>query len=54
MLALYGKPTSINVRKVLWLGAGRAVEMLATTVNRFGSAVETARIAVGGASGWGG
>ncbi|MBS1675630.1 MAG: Gfo/Idh/MocA family oxidoreductase [Actinobacteria bacterium] len=25
----------------LWLGGGRAVEMLATTVNRFGSAVET-------------
>ncbi|HEL2980817.1 TPA: glutathione S-transferase N-terminal domain-containing protein [Stenotrophomonas maltophilia] len=22
MIALYGKPTSINVRKVLWLGAG--------------------------------
>mgnify|MGYP002719239880 FL=1 len=22
MLALYGKPTSINVRKVLWLCAG--------------------------------
>lgn len=29
------------IDRALWLGAGRAVEMLATTVNRFGSAVET-------------
>lgn len=29
------------IDRSLWLGGGRAVEMLATTVNRFGSAVET-------------